>query len=83
MNKKHLAELLKYASPYSILVVTYYDKIMELNCPFRVMVRYNIGVLQKGSNQKVVMVKLSTNLKTVFIIDGNAYYYHHFDIIID
>lgn len=83
MNHKELAELLKYASPYSILVVNYQNKIMELKCPFKVLVKNEVGKLIKGRIEKVELVKLSTNLKTVFIVKGEAYYYYHFNILID
>jgi len=83
MNRKQLAELLKYASPYSILVVTWQNKIIELKCPFKVEVKNEIGELIVGEVVVVELVKTSTNLKAVFIINGNAYYYFHFIILID
>ena len=78
-----MAELLKYASPYSILVVTYRNKIIELKVPFRVLLKKDVGNLVKGKIEEVELVKLSTNLKTVFIINEEAYYYHWFNILID
>jgi len=83
MNQKELAELLKYASPYSILVINYQNKIMELKCPFRVVVKNDVGILIKSKIELVELVKISKNLKTVFIVKGKAYYYHHFYILID
>ncbi len=83
MNDKQMAKLLKYASPYSILVVTYHDKVMELKCPFRVELKHDIGDLIKGEIVIVDLVKMSTNLKTVFIVDNEAYYFYHFNILID
>ncbi len=83
MNEKQMAELLKYASPYSILVVTYRNKIIELKVPFRVQLKNNVGNLLKGKIEEVELVKLSTNLKTVFIIREEAYYYYHFNILLD
>jgi len=83
MNEKQMGELLKYSSPYSILVVTYHNKIMELKCPFRVILKNDVGALKKGNVVKVNLVKLSTSLKTVFIIREEAYYYHWFNILID
>ena len=83
MDNKKLAELLKYASPYSILVVTYRNKIIELKVPFRVLLKNDVGNLVKGKIEEVELVKLSTNLKTVFIINEEAYYYHWFNILID
>ena len=82
MNKEHLADLFRYSSPYSILVVTYYNKLIELFCPFPVEVRADIGELKRGETVKVSAVKISTTGKTVFIIEDKAYYYYHFDFII-
>jgi hypothetical protein len=83
MNRKQLAELLKYASPYSILVVSWKGEVLELRCPFKVKVKNDIGVLVVGGIAEVEQVKISAKLITVFVIDGNAFYYYHFDIIID
>lgn len=82
MNPKEWAELLRYSSPYSILVVKDKNEIVELRCPFKVEVKNNVGPLPKGSKQTVDMVKLSTKMITVFIIEGNAYYYYHFNILV-
>ncbi|MAL22154.1 MAG: hypothetical protein CMP05_11855 [Xanthomarina sp.] len=81
MNPKKWAELLRYSSPYSILVIKGRNKIIELQCPFEVELRHDIGVLIKGTVQSVEMVKLSTTMLTVFIIKGDAYYYYHFNIL--
>lgn len=78
-----MAELLKYASPYSILVVTYRNKIIELKVPFRVKLKHDIGDLKKKEIVKVDLVKVSTNFLTVFIIKKEAFYYVHFIILID
>lgn len=83
MNKNEIAELLKYASPYSILVVNYLNKIIELKVPFRVQLKNDVGNLVKGKTEEVELVKLSTNLKIVFMIDDKAYYFYHFNILID
>lgn len=82
MNKEEIAEIFKYCSPNSLVVVTYYNKLKELYCPFPVKVKADIGELKRGIIVKVEAVKLSTNGKTVFIVDGKAYYYFHFDILI-
>ena len=83
MNQKYLVELLKYSSPFSILVVTYKNELIELFCPFTVYIKQDIGELLKGDKASVSLVKLSTNLKTVFIIEDKAYYYFYFDIMIE
>lgn len=81
MDRKEVAEIFKYCSPNSLLVVTYYNKLIELFCPIKVKVKADVGDLKKGKYVLVEAVKLSTNGKTVFIIKGKAYYYYHFDII--
>ena len=82
MNKKYLVELLKFSSPYSILVVTWNNELIELHTPFKILVKHNIGELKEGNYASVSMVKLSTNLITVYIINGGAFNYYHFEIII-
>lgn len=82
MNREQLAELLRYSSPHSIWVATYDNRIIELNCPFWVLVRVDVGVLTKGIREQVEMVKLSFELKTVFVVRGKPYYYWHFEILL-
>ncbi len=83
MDGEQWVELLRYASPRSIWVVTWQNRIMELGCPFRVKVKEDIGVLKKNTVVLVSLVKISTGMITVFIIEDQAYYYYHFDILID
>tara|TARA_B100000508_G_scaffold117297_1_gene96909 strand:- start:108 stop:371 length:264 start_codon:yes stop_codon:yes gene_type:complete len=82
MNREQLAELLRYSSPYSIWVVTYKNEIVELHCPFWVLVRGDVGELKKGDREQVEIVKLSYELKTVFVVLGKPYYYYHFEILL-
>ena len=82
MTKKELAELLKYSSSKEIYVITYNNILKRLICPFRVRVLQDIGNLKKGQIVLVSEVKVTLELKTVFLINGQAYYYYHFDIIV-
>jgi hypothetical protein len=81
MKDEEFADLFKYCSPTSILVVTWYGKLKVLNCPIIVKVLINIGLLKKGSYAKVDKVMLSSSGKTVFVIDKKAYFHHYFDIL--
>lgn len=83
MTKKELAELLKYCSPNQLYIVTWNNILRQLNCPFRVYVIKDIGVLEEGQIVFVDEVKVTLELKTVFIIQGRAYYYHYFEIIVE
>jgi len=82
MNRNQLAELLKYCSPKVLYVVTCNNILKKIFCPFQVRVLNDIGELSKNQIVWVEQVKVTPELKTIFIIDGNAYHYYHFDIII-
>ncbi|TDD78403.1 hypothetical protein [Flavobacterium caseinilyticum] len=81
MTKKELAELLKYSSPREIYVITHYNVLKQVFCPFRVTVLQEIGVLKRGQIVLVQEIKVTLELKTVYIIDNDAYYYYHFNIM--
>ena len=83
MNDDELAGLLKYSSPNEIYIVTYDNVLILLICPFKVVVLVNIDVFNKGDFVFVDKVKITPELKTVFIINKKAYYYFYFDFIID
>ena len=82
MDGNGLAFLLKYSSPFSILVVTGEDKLVELNCPFDVIVVINVKNLMVGEIRRVTQIKLSTNNKIVYIINSSPFYYYYFDIFL-
>lgn len=82
MTKKELAELLKYSSPREIYVITWNNILKRLFCPFEVQVLQDIGTLKTGQFVFVDEIKVTIELKTVFIIDTKAYYYYHFEIVI-
>ena len=82
MTKKELAELLKYSSPREIYVITWNNILKRLFCPFEVQVLQDIGTLKTGQFVYVDEIKVTIELKTVFIIDTRAYYYYHFEIVI-
>ena len=82
MTKKELAELLKYSSPREIYVIKWNNTLIKLLCPFEVRVLQDIGTLKKGQIVYVDEIKVTIELKTVFIINTNAYYYYYFEIVI-
>jgi hypothetical protein len=81
MTKRELAELLKYSSPREIYVITHVNVLKRLFCPFRVTVLQEIGTLKRGQIVLVQEIKVTYELKTVYIINNDAYFYYHFDII--
>jgi hypothetical protein len=82
MTDKELAEQLKYSSPKEIYIVTWDNRLILLKCPFKVIVLEDIGALIQGDIELVSEVKVTAELKTVFIIKRGAYYYHYFNFII-
>ena len=83
MKRKHLAELLRYCNPKHLYVVTWNNVLKLLICPFKVKAIYDVASIKKGKIVLVDEVKITMELKTVFIINGKAYFYYHFDILID
>lgn len=83
MTKDDLADFLKYSSPKELYIITWNNTLERLSCPFQVMALVSIGELFKGQLAWVAEVKITMELKTVYVIDGKAYYYFHFDIILD
>jgi hypothetical protein len=80
MTKRELAELLKYSSPREIYVITHYNVLKRVFCPFRVTVLQEIGALKRGQIVLVQEIKVTYELKTVYIINNAAYFYFHFSI---
>ncbi len=74
--------LLKYSTPFSILVVTKKDRLIELRCPFKVEVIKNVKNMMISQIKEVTQVKLATNNKLVYIIDDNPYFYSYFTILL-
>jgi hypothetical protein len=82
INKNQLAEILKYCSPRVLYVVTYNNLLKKLFCPFKVRVLNPVGQLRRDEILWVEEIKVTQELKTIYVINGQAYYYYHFDILI-
>ena len=83
MMDKDLAEQLKYSSSDWIYIVTWNNLLKQLFTPFKVAVKASVGELEIGQIVWVSQVKVTPQIKTVYIIEGKAYYFFHFDIIVD
>lgn len=80
MTRKQLCEVLKYSNSREIYVITHYGAVIRLFCPIKVQVLKDIGSLKRGQIVFVEEIKVTIELKTVYIIDNDAYYYYHFNI---
>ncbi len=83
MTKEELLEQLKYSSSEWLYVVTWNNILRQVFCPFRVAVIKSVGMLKKGDVVWVQQVKVTMELVTVFMIEDKAYYYYHFEIILE
>jgi hypothetical protein len=81
-SKEYISELMKHCDPYSILVVGTQGQLIRLFCPFNVVVVLPVGYLVKGDVYYVDAVKVTLELRDVYIIQGKAYYIVHFKVII-
>jgi hypothetical protein len=81
MNDDELAELLKYISPFEIYIVNSNNELECLQCPFKVRVKYDIGVLKKDEIVLVDKVKITRELVSVYVVKNQSYYCYHFLII--
>jgi len=83
MMDKYLAEQLEHSSSEWIYILTWNNLLKQLFTPFEVEVIRSVGDLEIGQIVWVSQVKVTPQLKTVYIIEGKAYYFFHFDIIVD
>ena len=81
MSDDELADVLKYSSPDTLYIITWNNLLKKLFCPFQVVVKHQIGDLEKGEVVWVSSVKVTVKLKTVYVVRGRAYYYDHFYIL--
>lgn len=82
MRKDQLIdEINHYCSPDSLLIVDSHGMLVRIHCPFRVIVNQSVGDLHTGQLVSVMAVKMSLDLKLVYVIDGTAYYHHYFRIL--
>ena len=81
MSNKELIELLKYSSPYIIYVVNGENRIIKLHTPFKLLVLADVGSFRKNQIVKCTELKITTNARIVFFIDGKNYHTYYFDIL--
>jgi hypothetical protein len=80
-NRKYVIELFKIVNTTSILIIDKNGVLKRLFCPFKVVAIVNKPPIQQGSIYKVDAVKMTLELKEVFIIEGHGYYIWIFRIL--
>lgn len=81
MSEKELKKFLIDISPKELYIVNHNNELEILKCPFQVVLKEDIHSFKKNQVVFVELVKITRDLKTVFIIQGKAFYAIHFIII--
>lgn len=80
-NREYILRLFKIVSTTSILVVDKHGKVRRMNCPFRVIALTDIPPeIVEGNYYFVDFVKMTLDLKEVYLISGKAYLISDFSI---
>jgi hypothetical protein len=82
-KEKYLLELMKWISSDSMLVIDELGNLRRLYCPFYVISIVDFPGIFKGQKVSVDAVKLTVEIKEVFIIKGVAYHIAYFRITPD
>ena len=83
MSKEEiLKKLLKWVSSDSLLVIDKKGALRRIYCPFKAICLVRFPDIDEGDQVSVDAVKLTVEIKEVFIIKGIAYYILYFKIII-
>lgn len=81
-NREYILRLFKIVSTTSILVVDKHGKVKRLNCPFKVVANTQIPPdVVKGQLYWVDFVKMTLDLRQVYIIGKRAYLIGDFSIM--
>lgn len=64
-----------------ILIVTYYNKLMILHCPFPLRFKKDVLHYTKGQIVQTDKVSLCKKGTYVFLIDNTWFHYYHFEIL--
>ena len=81
MTNRDLANLLKYCSPNIIYIVNGEYKLVKLKTPFQVEVLNDVGDFVKGMIVYVDAIKLISNGKIAFEVNGKYYHTYNFNIL--
>jgi hypothetical protein len=82
-KEEYLKELLKWVSSDSLLVIDGLGNLRRIYCPFKVICLVNFPEITKGEKLSVDAIKLTVEVKEVYIIRGTAYYIAYFIITLE
>jgi hypothetical protein len=82
-EEKYLKELLKWVTSESLLVIDEKGLLRRIYCPFKAICLVTFPEIKQGEKVSVDAVKLTVEIKEVFVIKGVAYYIIYFKIILE
>jgi len=82
-REEYLKELLKWVSSDSILVIDKSGKLRRVYVPFWVVSLVDFPDITKGEKVPVDAIKLTVEIKEVYVIRGVHYYIIYFKIILE
>jgi hypothetical protein len=82
-KEEYLRELLKWVSSDSLLVLDKLGKLRRVYVPFWVVSLIDFPDITKGQVVPVDAIKLTVEVKEIYIIKGTAYYIIYFKIILE
>lgn len=81
-NNKIIAELNNYCEPNSLLVIDKDGKLRRLYCPFKVITLCTFHIYSSNVTLQVSAVKITLELLLVYVVEGVAYPYYLFKIVL-
>lgn len=82
-KEEYLKELLKWVSNEELMVLDKEGNLRSIYCPFKAICLVPFPDIKQGEKVTVDAVKLTLEVKEVFIINGTAYYIIYFGIILE
>jgi hypothetical protein len=82
-DEKYLRELLNWVSSDSILVLDKKGALRRIYCPFKAICLVTFPEVKQGEKVSVDAVKLTVEVREVFLIKGIPYYIIYFKIILE
>ena len=82
-KEKYLQELLNWVSSESLLVIDRSGNLRRLYCPFKVISLVNFPDITTGQKVAVDAVKLTVEIRELYIIRGVAYHIAYFTITLE
>jgi hypothetical protein len=81
-NKQIIADLNQYCDPRSILILDKDGKLRRIQCPFKVVTLCTFHIYSANVTVEVSAVKITLELLLVYVVEGVAFPYYLFRIVL-